>query len=154
MKTALLIIDVQECFTQSTSKEFIIAIEALQTDYSDVFISRFFNYKGSGFIKHLDWQSCFKDSREFQLAFTPDSKAMVFDKNTYSSFHEKMSDFDEIHICGLETDACILKTALDLFEHNIRPVVLSELCCSNGGNNLHQAALKILQRNIGKAQVV
>ena len=153
MKKALLIIDVQQYFARETPAEFIDAIEALQADYSDVFISRFYNCGASNFVKLLGWRDCAEDSDEFQLAFTPDNKATIFDKKTYSSFKEEMKDFDEIHLCGLDTDACILKTALDIFEHNVRPVVLSRLCSSSGGRQLHQTALEILKRNIGKEQV-
>lgn len=153
MNRALLIVDVQKCFTKNAPDAFIKRIESIQDKYSSVFISRYYNHDDSPFIKHLNWQVCMKDSEEFQLAFTPDKEAIVFDKTTYSSLHEDMKIYDEIHICGLETDACILKTALDLFENNIRPVILSDLCFSNGGVSLHRMALDVLKRNIGEEQV-
>lgn len=60
----------------------------------------------------------------------------------------------EVYIVGIDTDCCVLKTAMDLFEINIRPIVLSYYCASNGGKKSHDAALTVLRRNIGDNQVV
>jgi nicotinamidase-related amidase len=60
----------------------------------------------------------------------------------------------EVFLCGIETDCCVLKTAVDLFEHHYRPVVLSSACASRAGKENHEAGLKILRRMIGNEQVV
>lgn len=54
-------------------------------------------------------------------------------------------------MAGIDTDCCVMKTALDLFEIGIKPIVLSHYCASTGGNNIHLAALDMLKRNIGEA---
>ena len=63
-----------------------------------------------------------------------------------------MKKFTEIHLCGFDTDACVYKTALDLIEHGIRPIVLKDFCFS-ANKNFHKIGLKLLARNIGKENI-
>ena len=142
MSVALLIIDVQKasCTNAGIAQE----IERLQYDYEHVFVSRFVNEK-SPLIPLMDWAGY--DNED--LAFTPASHAVVFDKNIYSSFVKELTAFDEVHLCGYDTDACVYKTAMDLIEHNIRPVVLTKLCGSEN-ERFHQIGLELLKRNIGQ----
>ena len=60
----------------------------------------------------------------------------------------------EAYIAGIDTDCCVLKTALDLFERGIRPIVLTHFCASNGGPESHAAAITVLERNIGEPQII
>lgn len=146
MKKALLIIDVQVSSVQDG--KIIRGIEALQTEYDFIFASRFVN-KASPLIPILDWPGYDNDA----LAFTPAPGAVVFQKNIYSSYLEEMKNFDEIHLCGFDTDACVYKTAMDLVENGIRPVVLSRFCGSCD-ERFHQAGLELLKRNIGAHNVI
>ncbi|MBO4643268.1 MAG: cysteine hydrolase [Alphaproteobacteria bacterium] len=141
MSAALLIIDVQK----SSCKDAGIAeaIEKAQYDYEHVFASRFVN-KESPLIPLMQWTGY--DNEE--LAFAPAPHVRVFDKNVYSSFIDELTAFDEVHLCGYDTDACVYKTALDLIEHNVRPVVLTGLCGSEN-EHFHQIGLELLKRNIG-----
>ncbi len=141
MSAALLVIDVQKssCTDPSVAK----GIEKLQYDYEHVFVSRFVN-KDSPLLSLMHWNG-YDDE---DLAFTPAPYAQIFDKNIYSSFIEDLVVFDEVHLCGYDTDACVYKTALDLIEHNIRPVVLTYLCGSEN-DYFHQIGLELLKRNIG-----
>lgn len=50
--------------------------------------------------------------------------------------------------CGFDTDACVYKTALDLAERGIRPVVLKDYCFSEN-QEFHNLGLRLLERNIG-----
>jgi nicotinamidase-related amidase len=63
-----------------------------------------------------------------------------------------MKAFDEIHLCGFDTEACVYKTALDLVEVGVRPVVLKDYCHSSD-EQMHNMGLKILEKNIGKRNV-
>ena len=76
----------------------------------------------------------------------------MYEKGTYSSYLPEMKDFDEVHLCGFDTDACIYKTAMDLVEQNIRPIILKD-CCYSENEDFHQAGLKLLERNIGKENI-
>lgn len=63
------------------------------------------------------------------------------------------NNITEAYIAGIDTDCCVLATAISLFEHNIRPVVLEQYCVSNGGDVSHQAAITVLERTIGLNQI-
>ena len=140
-KVALLVIDVQK--SAVTKQKLPKKIEQLQNNYTNVFVSAFEN-KQSPILKILNW-SGYKDE---DLAFTPMPKAIVFHKSGYSSYLPKMKRFSEIHLCGFDTDACIYKTAMDLIENGIRPIILKDLCFSRN-KKLHEMGLKLLERNIG-----
>ena len=63
-------------------------------------------------------------------------------------------DIKEVHLAGVDTDCCVLKTAVDLFEENIRPIVLTEYCASDGGVESQKAGIKVLERLIGTEQLL
>lgn len=146
MQKALLIIDVQ---ASSVTKPTLVAeIEKLQYSYEHVFVSRFVN-KASPLIPLTGWNGY--DNED--LVFQPAPFAVVFEKNIYSSFIDDLKEFDEVHLCGFDTDACVYKTAMDLIENAVRPVVLTKLCGS-ANDHFHQIGLELLQRNIGKTNLV
>ncbi|MCW5317082.1 isochorismatase family protein [Nostoc sp. KVJ3] len=77
----------------------------------------------------------------------------------YSAFTENFSSFilinqiSKIYFCGVETDSCIFKTAIDSFERGIEPVIIEDACFSAGGQQAHDAGIFLLKRNIGKNQI-
>ncbi len=144
-KTALLIIDVQKSAVGKSKLP--QKIEKLQAEYKYVFISQFKN-RNSPLLKLINWNGYADES----LAFNPAKKAIIFNKNGYSSYLPEMKNFSEIHLCGFDTDACVYKTALDLIEHGIHPVVLKDFCFSSN-KTFHQIGLKLLRRNIGKDNI-
>lgn len=146
MKIALLIIDVQK--SSITDKKIATEIEKLQTTYENIYISKFIN-KGSHLLQILNWAGYADEA----LAFSPSPKAIVFEKNTYTSYLPEMKKFDEVHLCGFDTDACILKTAMDLVENGVRPVVV-EKYCGSVNKEFHEYGMKIIERNIGKHNII
>jgi len=60
----------------------------------------------------------------------------------------------QILLCGIFSDVSILKTALDLLEMGIKPVVLSDLCATPHGDEIHHACMKSLRHSIGARGVV
>jgi nicotinamidase-related amidase len=145
MKKALLIIDVQK--SAVTRPDLAKKIEALQANYENIFVS-FFKNEGSPLLKLLDWTGYEDESPAFQ----PVKNAVIFTKNGYSSYLPEMKKFDEIHLCGFDTDACVYKTAMDLMENNTRPIVLKEYCFSKN-EQFHQMGIKLIERNIGAGNI-
>lgn len=143
---ALLIIDVQK--SAVTDKEMAQRIETLQNEYKHVYVSQFVNDK-SPVIKLTGWNG-YSDTA---LAFTPIKTAKVFQKSTYSSYLDDFKQFDEVHLCGFDTDACVYMTAMDLIDHGIRPVVLSQYCGSKN-QQFHLMGLELLRRNIGPENII
>lgn len=146
MKKALLIIDVQ--VSAVTNPAVAKEIEKLQYDYDEVFVSLFKN-AGSPLLKILRWEGYENEAP----AFIPKESAVIFNKTGYSSFLPEMKKFDEIYLCGFDTDACIYKTAMDLIENNIRPVILKDYCFS-ADKKFHEMGLELLERNIGKHNII
>jgi nicotinamidase-related amidase len=145
MKKALLIIDAQK--SAVIKPEIAQNIEKLQYEYDTVYVSKYTN-TDSPLLELLDW-SGYEDET---LVFTPKKDAIIFKKTGYSSFLPEMKDFAEIHLCGFDTEACVYKTAMDLIEHNIRPLVLKDYCYSSD-EQMHQMGLKILEKNIGARNI-
>lgn len=145
MKTALLIIDAQK--SAVIKPEIAQNIEKLQYDYDVVYISKFTN-TGSPLLKIINWDGYSDET----LAFTPKENAIVFTKTGYTSFLPEMKEFTEVHICGFDTEACVYKTALDLVEVGVRPVVLKDYCYSSDAQ-MHALGLKILEKNIGSGNI-
>ena len=98
-------------------------------------------------------------TRGASAAFAPAPHTRMYTKTGFSALDARlqlelqMQKIDEIHLCGLDTDACVAATAMALFDISIRPVVLADACASSGGREFHNAALRLLSRNIGEDQV-
>ena len=60
----------------------------------------------------------------------------------------------EVFLAGFDTDGCVLATALDLFDQGIETFIIEPWCSSLGGQDMHDAAIKILNRSIGKDHVL
>jgi nicotinamidase-related amidase len=97
------------------------------------------------------------------IDIVPELKAYaqnVYLKHVYSACTKelldnlKQSNISETVLVGMETDACILSTAFDLFNAGFQVKILSDLCASAQGKDLHECALRILRRNIGKQNVL
>jgi nicotinamidase-related amidase len=145
MKKALLIIDAQK--SAVIKPEIALNIEKLQYEYDVVYVSKYTN-TGSPLLKILDWSGYDNEA----LVFTPKENAIIFTKTGYSAYLEEMAEFDEMHLCGFDTEACVYKTAMDLIEHNIRPIILRDYCYSTD-NEMHAMGLKILEKNIGAQNI-
>lgn len=145
MKKALLIIDVQK--SAVVKSEIVINIEKLQYEYDVVYVSKFTN-KNSPLLNLLNW-SGYDDE---ELAFKPKDDAIIYTKTGYSSYLPEMKEFEEIHICGFDTDACVYKTAMDIAEIGVRPVILKDYCFS-ANQEFHDMGMKLLERNIGTMNI-
>lgn len=78
-------------------------------------------------------------------------------KSVTPLFLKKLNDGEvptHIFICGADTDCCVLKTATDLFEQSVMPIVLTEYCDSNGGPESHKSGIMVMDRLIGKKSIV
>ena len=141
MAKILLIIDVQK--SAVTRPNIAKAIEKIQYEYDIVYVSKFL-MADSPLLKFLDWSGYDNE----KLAFVPRDDAVIYNKSGYTAFLDEMKRFKEIHICGFDTDACVYKTAMDLMENGIRPIILKDYCFS-ANQEFHDAGIQLLKRNIG-----
>lgn len=160
MKTCLLIVDVQKGFINSSTSHIPGLVENLQKDYKYVYATRFFNRPGSFYRTLIKWDRFDIDSEDFGLAFTPLNRTRLIDKSIYTCINAefldeiKKIDINEVHVCGIDTDICVTKCAVDLFESGVEPKVLAKYSASHAGVEAHKFALATLERFIGKGQII
>lgn len=156
----LLIIDVQNGFISSETEYILPRLEKLINEFNGMVISTQFVNKGGPFNNILNWNKLTNPPEIDIVPFVKSASKYIIQKSVYTSCNYDLINLlrtlkvSEVYIVGIDTDCCVLKTAMDLFEINIRPIVLSYYCASNGGKKSHDAALTVLRRNIGDNQVV
>jgi len=161
MKTALVVIDVQNYFVNSKTKELPkkIANHIQKSNYDFVLFTQFINKKDSNFFKLLNWRKCTSspeiDIHPTLIKFT--NSKNTFKKSTYSIFGAKgftrflqKNKVSRIFLCGIDTDSCILASAYDAFDLGYHIKILEEFCLSHSGKDFHSAAIKIINKNIQK----
>ena len=160
MSKALLIVDVQNGFVNEKTKHIPKLVEKLQYDYSFVIATRFINLPDSPYRKLIKWEHLSPETDEIELAFKPKEGTVIIDKYIYSCIDErfilllKENGIDAVDICGIDTDICVTKCAVVLFERNIIPYVLKDFCATHADAEIQEAALVILARYIGKSQII
>lgn len=60
----------------------------------------------------------------------------------------------EVHLCGADTDQCVLATALAAFDQGFEPAALVDLCHATSGRACHDAGILALRRALGPDRVV
>ncbi len=158
--SCLIIIDVQKGFINQWTGHLPARVEARQEEFGRVIASRFVNPPGSAHRRLLGWSRFAPDSADAELAFRPRDGARIMDKSTYTCAtgdfvkELKQSAVGRVHLCGIATDTCVLKSAVDLFEAGLEPLVLAADCASHGGPECHDAGLLLLARFIGADRVI
>src|SRR6185312_1162674 len=86
--------------------------------------------------------------------------AIVLDKTIYSLFNAegtrlvRSHGWTDLYICGIATESCVLKTAVDAFELDLTPWVLEDASASHAGQIAHEAGLLVTRRFIGEGQII
>ena len=160
MKSLLIVIDLQKAFVNDNTKHIVEKINSLinEKKYDETIFTRFVNYNGSIWTQKLNYKECISnDSRELMID-TKDN--LIFDKSIYSALTNELKNYiednkiDNIYLCGIDTECCVLKTAFDLFENGYNVYVLKDYCACTHGELRHSNAIEILKRNIGDKYVI
>jgi nicotinamidase-related amidase len=159
----LLIVDVQKGFlndyTCHIPERIVRLVETRRC--KPLLFTRFVNTPSSYYRRLLDWDAC-SGPPETDLA--PEMQrlaegAHVFDKPGIAGIppaleaHLREAHLPRLLVVGIDTDMCVLKCAMDLFDLGIEPIVLADCCASTAGLQAHLAGLAILGRNIGPRQL-
>ncbi len=158
----LLIIDVQKGFLDETTEGIVDDIRKIisMIEPTRVLASKFINQPDGPFVNYLNWRQLIADEEQKIPDEIVESIDKVFPKHTYSCLTPELASYlhsnsiTSVALCGMDTDACLLATALDLFSNHIEPYVLAQGCRSARGDEYHQMALKILARNIGSQRII
>ena len=167
MKNIVIVVDMQNGFSRypQTQKLSQNIAQLLDRKLFDVVIAtKFLNDKNSIYEKLFDWKKL--ESEEEQKI--PDNILKnvdyVVEKYIYNcvntNFIQRLCQLnggiypEKVFVIGVDTDACVLTIATTLFENNIRPIVLTKYCYSNGGESSHKAGILSMKRLIGERQLV
>jgi nicotinamidase-related amidase len=119
--------------------------------------TRFVNREDGPYARFLDWHAC-ETPPETDLAdeLRPYlEKGLMFVKPGLAGISDELrgylreSNIESIDLVGIDTDMCVLKIALDIFDLGIEPFVYTDCCASTSGLQAHLAGLAVLARNIG-----
>jgi len=159
----LAIIDVQDGFLNTSTEHLPDLIYNYVTKasdrYSKIVATQFYNPEGSNFEKLLRWERLRGEHEtrlDRKIASVSDT---IVTKSIYSAAPELLTEARatgtrEIHLCGIDTDVCVLLSASGIFDAGYYPKVLHFLCASSAGKEAHEAAAKQLGRIIGRNQVL
>jgi nicotinamidase-related amidase len=166
-KPVLVVVDVQNGFITEHSRPVVPVIVDLvrrwQAADGAVVFSRYLNYAGSPFERLIGWTKMANEPEtgivtELAPYIHPDTP--VVDKYIYTLFTPEGTHlvnergWTDLYICGIDTDICVLKTAVDAFERNLTPWILKDACASHSGPEAHAAGLFIAGRFIGANQII
>lgn len=163
----LFVVDVQNGFHNKFSAPTVRRIVALARSWIDAGLpavfTKYHNYPGSKFERLLDWT---------EVQHAPDTDLVddlvplaarglaVADKTGYSVFTAEVAKLVDHHgwtdlvFCGLDTDTCVLKSAVDAFEREHIPWLVRDACASHGGRGQHRTAVTMVGRFIGARQLI
>ena len=164
MKTALVVIDVQNYFINQHTDWLPTRIvqHVKSRPYDLVILTKFRNKLGSNFTRILDWEKCF-NSLETNLAAEmralTDPVILNREGKTSAYTRELAGLLDKhgitkLYLCGVDTDACVLATAFDVFDSGRDFEIIEDLCASTGGPEQHRAALRIIQKQLSPKKQV
>lgn len=162
MKNILLLVDVQNGFVKNPYSERVLArIEDLlaRNLFDEVIMSRYWNEPGSILSRFMGWNDL---CTEEEQALRPEIAKFVhheITKDIYSSMTNEMYDLlrdlndgempEYVFVLGFDTECCVAMTATEMFESDIRPLVLTNYCGSHDGDTYHQAGIISMEHLIG-----
>lgn len=165
-KTALVVVDVQNGFVTDNSRPVVPVIADLVERWTaagrPVVFTRYLNYPGSMFERLMNWTkvSSAPDTDIVDELQDAASRAPVIDKKGYTLFNEQgralveEAGWTDLIFCGIDTESCVLKSAVDAFEADITPWVLTDASASHSDQAGHDAAILIGGRFFGRAQFI
>ena len=159
-KKLLLIIDLQESFINESTKLLPQKIEKLliSNKFDYIVFTKFINDDNSNFYRILNYKGCMTEKDRNIVIDTKNYK--IIEKRVYTAYNDELKSYIDsnniktIYLCGIDTDACVLKTALDLFENNLDVKVIEDCSMSHSGIEYHNSAINMLRKLIGNQNVI
>jgi nicotinamidase-related amidase len=167
-KTALVVIDVQNGFVTDNSRHVVPVIAELTRRWlaagKPLVFTRYLNYPGSMFESLMNWTKLSGPPAtdivlELQEAASR-ATVTVLDKKGYTFLNDQgralveENGWTDLVYCGIDTESCVLKSAVDTFEAGIRPWILTDASASHSDQAGHDAGLLVARRFIGSSQLI
>lgn len=166
-RSALVVIDMQNGFVNDRSRPVIPVVVDLvarwQRSGAPVVFTRYHNYPGSPFERLIKWSQLQTSPGVDlipELADAADQAVATIDKKIYSLFNAEgialVEDqrWTDLVFCGIATESCVLKSAVDAFERDVTPWIVTDGSASHGGTAAHEAGLLVASRFIGGGQLI
>ncbi len=161
--SVLLVIDMQEGFLNAHSRHIVPNVARLVSEFHartrPVIFTKYINHPGSQFERLLDWTDLQHPPETDIISELSDFGRIEVSKHFYTALTGRVTQlvssnkWNEIVICGISTESCVLKTAVDVFEHHLRPVVVSDACASSLSEDHHTAGMLVIETMIGSRQI-
>lgn len=161
-KKVLLAMNPQNGFKNKHTEKSIQRVDEI-IDYFDVkFISLFHNPDKSMYKEHLHWHNFSKHKHQdyFDIAIKNTSNSKFVKNHKYNNItwqiktYIKMNKIKTVYLCGVETDAGVYKTALELFDMGVKPIIIKDACGSRRGKKYHDMGITLAERQIGEDNVL
>ena len=120
--------------------------------YDAVFATVCKNHLNHNFVKSGVWTDLTAGTKPLDFEATEFFVKYGYglsDYDLYKTFIPLAEQGVEFDVIGYNTDCCVLKVALDLFDRGAKVRVLSEYCYSSSGEEHHQRGVEILKDLIG-----
>ena len=163
MGQILLVVDVQHCFLNAYTSHVPARVRRLieRGEYDQIWFTRFVNIEDGPYREILGWDggSAPPDTELASELAAWARPECVFTKPGLTGLPPELASRlaeqspERVLLVGIDTDMCVLKNAMDVFDLGIRPVVLVDCCASTAGLQAHLAGLAVLARNIGADQL-
>lgn len=156
-RKVLLIIDLQAGFVAKGMDKVVKYVQSLvQSKGWDVIIqTRWENYMGSQYEERLGYNAV-GNSKETKMVLDNVTDHIIT-RTCYTCWGEKLERLirkdDEIHVVGLETDACVMATLFSLWDNGYHFKVHSS-GVATPDKALQAAALKMIVRQFGKDSLI
>jgi nicotinamidase-related amidase len=156
----LLVVDVQKGFVTAASQHVLPSIENVQSRFDTVLYARFVNPDPSPFRSILRYDKMGRGTPDTEFAIEPCDGSAVMEHTAYSCVTGELlywlrdRDVKDVCVCGIATEACVLKTVMDLFEYHFTPWVLTDLCASDKNDRFHKMAVEVVGALIGQDHLI
>ncbi len=153
----IIIVDMQKGFICDNNREIISKINTYlkNNEFDNIFFTKCTNNSSSPYTNILNWHGMTNPNDQEIIIEIP-NKAQVITKNCYGISQYDIEIFkklniSQIEICGTDIDACCLAIGFNLFDNNIKPIFLKDLCSTSSKNsNIKDFAFAIIERQFGK----
>lgn len=163
-KSLLLVVDVQQGFMNQYTTPVLDPINKLVKHWEGkgwpVVCSRFVNLPGSNWRRLRNWHELTSEPETLLAKNIDINTPYIFKKSTYSAWSHEVSavclseQVSNIVLVGVDTNECVLATAMAIFEDGFTPWVVADACASGGGPEVHETAVTMLKNLIGDQQII
>lgn len=156
----LLIVDVQKGFLNEKCDFVVKKIEKLVGggNFDQIIATKFVNHDESAYVQFLNYHR-FLTKDETKLALNLPKNAKIVEKTSYAlpekNFQKLFKKGDEVFVCGMDYDSCMLAICFQLFDHEILPQIVLDAVASHSENPIPKADFeKICRKNFGEKSLI